>query len=297
MRYMLPLQYFEAVAETGSIRAAAERLAITASALNRRILSIEQELGVELFERHSTGVKLNLAGELFIQHIRSQKADLERFRSRVADLKGMRLGHVRIGATRSVTRYFLPREIRRYREAFPGVTFEVESLRRAEAEDALANQKVDLVILLDPLRLAEFHSLVLVPQPLRCVLRRDHPLAGRKTVGLMECLEFDLLLSPRGEGIREKLESATAAKGLQLSPSIESNDSALLEGLAIEGGGIAFSIEVGIAPEDEGSSFVSIPLKDRDVPSPFLFVGQRRGRTLPVSAAKFVEELRKSLDQ
>ena len=81
MRHTLPLIYFEAVAKSGSIRAAAEELAITASALNRRIISMEEELGVELFERHANGVRLNIAGEVFIQHARRQLADLERVRS------------------------------------------------------------------------------------------------------------------------------------------------------------------------------------------------------------------------
>ncbi len=293
---MLPLHYFEAVAETGSIRAAAERLSITSSALNRRILSIEEEVGVELFDRHSTGVKLNLAGEFFVQHIRAQKADLERFRSRVADLKGIRLGHIRIAATRSVTRYFLPREIRKYRETFPGVTFEVLSLKRGDAEIALADQRVDLIVLVDPLRIAEFQRLVLEPQPIHCVMNRKHPLAGKKNIGLMDCLQHDLLLSPRGEGIREKLESATSMKGLDLSPAVESNDSALLETLAREGAGIAFSIPAGLPRTEAESDLVSTQLRFMDVSSPFIFVGQRRDRTLPVAAGKFVEELRKSLE-
>ena len=253
---------------------------------------MEEELGVELFERLSSGVRLNIAGELFVQHIRTQKADLERVRSRIADLQGIRLGHVRIAATRSLTRYFLPRHIGAYRDHYPGVTFEINSLRRREAEEALANQDVDIILLLEPVRVAEFQSLILQPQPLCCLLSRDHPLAKRKSIGLMEVLQHNLLLSPRGEAIREKLESATSAKGLQLSPTVESNDSALLENMAINGNGIAFSIEVGVAPHDETSSFVTVPLNPNDVTAPFLFVGQRRDRTLPVAVGKFVEDLR-----
>ena len=130
MRHMLPLKYLDAVVRSGSIRSAAIDLAITPSALNRRILSIEEELGVELFERHALGMRLNSAGEMFVQHIRSQMADLERVKSRIADLSGLRLGHVRIAATRETTRYFLPREIEKYRREFPGVTFNVEGMDR-----------------------------------------------------------------------------------------------------------------------------------------------------------------------
>ncbi|MEM7300417.1 MAG: LysR family transcriptional regulator [Pseudomonadota bacterium] len=296
MRHTLPLKYIDAVARTRSIRAAAEQLSITASALNRRILAMEEELGVELFERHSSGVRMNAAGEIFVQHVRTQMADLERVRSRIADLKGVRLGHVRIAATRTVTRYFLPREIQKYRAEFPGVTFDVRSMHRRDAEEALATNEVDIAVVLEPVRMAEFQSLLLIQQPLHCVISGDHPLAKRQSVGLMEVLQHDLLLSPRGEGIREKLEGATSAKGLKLVPAVESNDSSFLEALAREGGGIAFSIPVGIDGQASDGSLVHIPLNARDAVSPFLFVGQERQRALPVAVGKFVEELKKVLE-
>ncbi len=296
MRHMLPLKYIDAVAKTRSIRAAADQLYITASALNRRILAMEEELGVDLFERHSTGVRLNLAGEVFVQHIRRQMADLDRVKSRLSDLTGVRSGHVRIAATRALTRYFLPREIQKYRKEHPGVSFEVTSMYRAEAEEALAQLEVDIAIVLDPVRMAEFQSLILAPQPIHCLMHPKHQLAKRKSIGLMELLEHDLLLSPRGEAIREKLESVTSIKGLKLTPAVESNDSAFLESLAREGGGVAVSVPAGIATSTDLAPFVSVPLKKQDIASSFMFVGQQRHRTLPVAAGKFVEELRKVLE-
>ena len=94
MRFMTSLRFIDAVAKEKSIRKAAEKLAITSTALNRRILQIEDEIGQPLFERLASGVRLNTAGELFVQHIRAQQADLARVQSQLADLSGMRRGHV-----------------------------------------------------------------------------------------------------------------------------------------------------------------------------------------------------------
>ena len=96
MRHLLPFRYIDAIARAGSIRKAAETLAITPSALNRRLLAVEDELGVELFERMSNGVVLNVAGEILLEHIRNQISDMERVKSRIADLSGERRGSVSI---------------------------------------------------------------------------------------------------------------------------------------------------------------------------------------------------------
>ena len=55
MKHLLPLKYIDAVADAGSIRQAAERLAITSTALNRRVIAMEEELGVPIFERLPRG--------------------------------------------------------------------------------------------------------------------------------------------------------------------------------------------------------------------------------------------------
>jgi len=98
MRFMTSLKFIDVVAREGSIRKAADKLAITSTALNRRILQIEDEIGQPLFERLPGGVRLNTAGEIFVQHIRSQFADLARVQSQIADLSGIRRGHVQIAS-------------------------------------------------------------------------------------------------------------------------------------------------------------------------------------------------------
>ncbi len=81
MRYLASIRYIDAVVKAGSIRAAADTLAITSTALNRRILAMEEELGVPIFERLPHGVRLSAAGEIYIHHIRNQLSDMERVRS------------------------------------------------------------------------------------------------------------------------------------------------------------------------------------------------------------------------
>ena len=118
MRALITLKFVETVARTGSIRRAAEQLAITSTALNRRILALEEELGYPLFERLPSGVRLNTAGEVFVDFIRRQSSDFERVKSQLADLAGVRRGHINISATPEALKSFLPEQIAQYRK-FP----------------------------------------------------------------------------------------------------------------------------------------------------------------------------------
>jgi len=296
MRHMLALKYIDAVAKAGSIRSAADMLSITPSALNRRILTVEEELGIEIFERHSLGVRLNSAGELFIQHIRSQMADLERVRSRIADLSGVRLGHVRIATTNFIGSVLLPKLIHRYRTEFPGVTFSLSTHKRNEVERQLLNLDADIVVVFQPMRLADVHTLMHVQQELHCLVSSTHPLANRKELRLVDCLEHPSLLPPRGDGVREMIEAACVKKGLNCNPAVESDNAATLTELARQGAGITFNFPLATVDEREAQDLVRIPFYPNEVEPGFLFVGQLHKRVLPVATAKFVEEMRKEIE-
>lgn len=297
LRHLLSLKYIDAVARTRSIRAAAKSVSITPSALNRRILAIEQELGVKLFERTSKGVSLNSAGELFVQHIRTQSADLERVRSRIADLKGIRLGHIRIATTPEFSESLLPIEIQKYRTKYPGVTFEILIADRIKVEEALTSQISDLAIILEPNNTGVLHEIMNYGQQIHVVVSSDHVLAMRKSIHLIECLEYDLLLPMRGNGIREVLETASTKKRVRINPAIESNDFHLIQQIVSQGNGIGFTAPMAFNSDTKREKICYIPLDLKDVPLVKLFIGQLRFRTLPVATAKFVERFRLVIEE
>lgn len=159
MHQRTPLQFIDAVVRAGLIRKAAEGLALTSTALNRRVPALEDELGVPIFERLPRGVRLSTAGELLIHHLGSQAADLEKLRGQIADLAEERRGHVAIACSQAFLPFFLPEEIGVYRRTHPGVTFSVRVRDRAAAEAALVDHDADLALIFEPVRLSEVQIL------------------------------------------------------------------------------------------------------------------------------------------
>ena len=170
MRFMTSLRFIDAVAREKSIRKAAEKLAITSTALNRRILQIEDEIGQPLFERLASGVRLNTAGELFVHHIRAQQADLARVQSQLADLSGMRRGHVRVTSGAETLRHFLPEVIARYRSEYSAVTFDITRQHGEAAEATLASLETDLALIFEPIHRSDFQTIATTRQAVYCCM-------------------------------------------------------------------------------------------------------------------------------
>ena len=296
MKHLITLFYIDAVARVGSIRKAAETLSITSTALNRRILAFEEELGVAIFERLPRGVRLSTAGEILIHHIRSQLSDLERVRSQIADLSGMRRGHVSIACSQALLPYFLPEQISLYRGEHPAVTFSVHLRDRAAAEQALADHTADLALVFEPVRMSEFETLLTVRQPVHAVMSPAHPLAEKPSVRLRQCLGFPVALPTAPYGVRHLLEAAVRRTSLSLVPAVESDSFEFLRHHALAEGIVTFQIPIGL-PAGADSRAVSRPVDARDVPPGLLYLGQLRSRALPVAAARFAQQMQNALVQ
>ena len=294
MKHLRFLHYFDAVARAGSIRKAAEQLNVTSSAVNRRIMDLEEELETPLFERRPRGVRLTTAGELFVHYVREQTADLDRVRSQIEDLKGMRRGTVRISASQALALEFLPREVAAYRARFPYVHFDVRVHDHIRAMESLANYDVDLVLVFRPPYIANFRPLMMFEQRLVAVMPADHPLAAKKVIRLRDCAPYPVALAEQGIGGRQLLDEALGRSNFRFDIVAQSNSFEFLRHLVMRDNVVSFQIEIGAA-SDEGRGIVTREIDERDAPRGDLVLGQLRGRNLPVASAKFAEQLSQSL--
>ena len=290
MKHLQTFRLIEAVARAGSMRRAAEDMNITASALNRRINRFEDEFGAALFERIPGGVRLNPAGELVLHHYRGTLSDLSRVQGQVADLSGERRGHISIACSQALLPYFLPREIARYRAEHPGVTFSVNVRDRSQAEQELASYSSDLALVFEPIYLVDFEVLHVIPQAVNVVMRADHPLARKAELRLRDCLDTPHVAPSVQYGVRHLLDFAARRGTRRVAPVIETESFDLIRHYVLHEGVIGFQIPIGLKRPDDGSLLFR-PISERDLPTGNLILGQMRGRTLPVSSARFAMQL------
>ncbi|RYY83910.1 MAG: LysR family transcriptional regulator [Comamonadaceae bacterium] len=286
MQHLRFLQYVDAVARCGSIRGAADTLHVAASAVNRRIQDLEQELGTPIFERLPRGVRLTAAGELFIGYARRRSADLDHVRSQIEDLHGVRRGQVTLAASQALAPAFLPRAILEFQDSHAGVTFDVKVLDRERAVQAVSEFEADLALVFNPPDLRGLRVLAQARQRTCAIVAPDHPLAGRTSVRLKDCLQYPLALPDSSLSGRSVLDDLFERSSARPQAPLVSNSYELMRGFAREAGGISFQIEIG-AGATAGS--VAVPIDERNLPAGRLVLVALRERVLPVAAASFAE--------
>jgi DNA-binding transcriptional LysR family regulator len=293
MKHLKTLECIREVARSRSIRRSAERLAITPSALTRKIQDFELELGTIIFERLPQGMRLNPAGELLLRHIRDQLSDFDRIRSQIADLTGIRRGHVSIACSQAFAHSLIPNEIEAYRAQHPLVSFTVLVRDHVYAVEAVASFEADVALVLQPPLVPEFQSLLVIHQPLCALMSVDHPLAKSDTVRLRDCLRFPVAMPGPSLAIRHLLQGAMVRASLPANIAVESDSFEVLRSYAGREQVISFQIRAGIP--QESSNLIAREIDRRDMPLAQLVLGQLRGRALSVAASKLVDQISSSL--
>ncbi len=283
------LVYVSAVVRYGSIRKAAESLHMSSSALNRRILDLEDEIGTALFERLPRGVRLTSAGELYINYARRVLAETELVGSQIERLRGLVRGRVKIAATESVAGHLLPEAVSRFQDDHPGVYFEITIVPAGLLLEKLKSDAVDLILTHEQINRNEGTVLASIAQRYCAMVSQSHPLADRSSLRLQDCLAYPLALADETMAGRELLNQVLHKASFQLEPMLVSNSIEVMRAFAKRNNGICFQFEVGVLGDDH--DMVAIPLVDPPLKQAKLHLFMRRGRALPVAVAVFSEQL------
>lgn len=140
------LRAFVAVAETGSFTEAARRMHLTQSAISMVIRQLEDELMLPLFDRHGRGTSTTEAGTELLPLVRRILRDLELVAVGAADIRTLRRGVLRIGATQMLACTFIPPLVREFEKRFPHVEVQLLDTTVDELVTLVRRGEVDLGI-------------------------------------------------------------------------------------------------------------------------------------------------------
>jgi DNA-binding transcriptional LysR family regulator len=289
------LQYLDEVSRMGSIRKAAARLNVAASAINRQILALENELGAPIFERMPRRLRLTSTGEVLIAHVRETLKGHQRVEAQIEALKGLARGEVTIATMNGLAAGPLPRFLSSILDRHPRVHVRVRVLPLDQMSNAVLTGEADLALTYNPppspgLRTVASHDLAL-----GAVVSPKHPLTKRRALRLADCAEFPLAIADYSMTIRPALDLAFTRANIPLHPTIETNSIEFMKKIARSGQAITFLNPVDIAEDVEAGEIRHLPLDEliRHPISLKLLVRARGG--LDAFPSVVVEEMRNAM--
>lgn len=195
---MRELRVFVAVLEHRSFRKAAAALHVTQPAVTKAIASLEEMLGVKLFDRSANGVEPTVHGESFAPHATAIFGELRSAAQALAVVSSGAKGTLRIGTVPMPAAGFLAMAIKRLIDAHPGVFVSVVEGRELDLAERLRKREIDLAIVRVALFDAgdDLRTDMLFEESLCVLAGRNHPLAARHRVTWKELLNHAWVLPP-----------------------------------------------------------------------------------------------------
>jgi DNA-binding transcriptional LysR family regulator len=240
MATLREFEYLVAVAETGTVTAAAARLHVTQSALSQGLIALEKDFGSPLLHRDSRGVVLTAAGRAALPEARLALVAASRARRIARSVTGLDAGSVRVACAPSVTIGLLPAVLRRWHRLHPNIEVELEVHSSPHtAIEAVLSGQVDLVVGAGPRTVAGIEGRVLGTEELVVALSADDPAAGMTLTDLEPFAERRWVLFPAGHPVDQQLSSLAGAAGFTPRVAVRLNEIAAVVALAAAGLGPA----------------------------------------------------------
>ncbi|EXS71229.1 LysR family transcriptional regulator [Sphingobium sp. Ant17] len=289
--------YFDEVARRGALRRAADVLHIAPSAVDRQIIQLEEELGTKLFERTPSGMRMTAAGELLIDGVRRWRRDLQRIRSEIDNLVGLRRGSVAIGLVEGATE-FMASAVSAFQQHYPAIQFKMEVFGAQGVIDHVLSGEIDVGVTFNPPDNPTIRLDRTMIYRLGLIVKPGHPLADRKEVTLSECVSFPLIVPSENLSLRRVLDLAWSRHvGGTPRAAAEVNSIGLIKSLTMRGMGIGWLTAFDAISEIEEGSLIFIPLSHERVELSTLSIVSAAGRTLSVPASLLIQHLAQTMEE
>ncbi|TAM11412.1 MAG: LysR family transcriptional regulator [Nevskiaceae bacterium] len=282
------LAVFHAVAELGSVSAAARVMHISQPAVSRELKALEDRLSVRLFERRPRGMRLTEAGAL-LEDFATRIFTLERgAESAVRDFLGVRTGSLEIGASHTLGTYLLPRWIAVFARRYPDIHVALDVENTAAVARGVREYRYAFGFIEGPAPEDGLEVVTLAEDEVVPVVAGSDALAQRPPETAQALADVPVLLREEGSGTRLVLERNFHKRGLQLRCVGQINSAEALLRAVEAGAGVAWLSRVGVAEQLASGRLVQLPAHGLHVRRQLRLV-RLRERYLSPAADAFVK--------
>ena len=288
------LRAFCHAARLGSISRAAEQVMSSQPAVSLQVRTLEEELGVLLFERRGPRIALTRVGESLYQLAMPLVEGMDRLPDTFAEqYHGVVSDVLRIGAGQTSASYLLPRYLKRFREQYPGIQIEVRTGTGQQRLAWLRAYELDLIVAaMDiPPSDVEFHP-IFDSDPV-LITSVDHPLAGRDSLAIEEVAPYPFVGHASTQYVRQVAEVVLRLHGVAPDVVVEVDGWSVITNYVAAGIGISFVPDLCLTEHDP---LWKISLKSY-IPQRRYGAITRRDRLMTLAASRFLRIMASDLPE
>lgn len=285
------VEYFLAIVESGSFSAAAVEQNISQSSLSKRIIAMEEELGVVLFDRSTRKVSLTDAGLTFLDHARTLDTI---YQTMLNDINGYKSDTktLRVATIPVLTQYGITTRIGIFRDQYPEIKLSIHELDGLNILPALAKRRFDLAFVrhnyIDP---EMYNSLEVCPDKLLVVVSMKHRHAGKPYLAIQDLKGDNFIVFDNVTMLNKLVLDECHKAGFEPTIFYSSHRKVSVIGLVEANIGIAL-IPEKIYEYHKNPEVTAIPLQE-EITSNIMLV-HLKNRKLPPASSQFLDYMKES---
>jgi DNA-binding transcriptional LysR family regulator len=282
------LQLLEAIVRLGSFTRAAEELFLTQPTVSMQIKKLAEAIGTPLFRQVGRSVEPTAAGREVHAACRDILATLSNLEIKLADLKGLKRGRLRLGVL-TTAKYVAPEILGAFCREYPGIDVALNVTNREHIIDRLTSHDDDLYVMGQPRESDDqITSIPFAPNPLVMVASVEHPLAKERGIPIERLAGENLILREPGSGIRDAVLRVFAAAGQQPRVRMQLGSNEAIKRAIVGGLGIGVLSLHSLTLESEGGRLALLDVRGFPIQRRWHLV-YWRGRELSLVARTFLD--------
>lgn len=285
------LRYLVALAQEGNFSRAAERCAVSQPTLSVAIAKLEDELGVQLFERGKGFVSTSPLGERVVEQARIALHEAEKVRQLASAARDQLAGALRLGVIHTVGPYLLPHLIPTLKSLAPGMPLAIEENMTSNLAEMLRHNAIDAALVALPFAVSDVVVRPLYDESFVVVVPREHAWAHRESMTPEDVVGEEVLLLKAGNCFRDQVLGAcpqlsSAESDIRLGHSIGTIRCMVASGL-----GVSVLPESALSHPYGSDLIATIPFT-APVPSRRIAVAWRTGFVRPKAIDALIRAVR-----
>ena len=285
------LRTFKTVADLSSFSLAAQRLKLSQPSISYQVKELEEALGLPLLDRLGKRVALTEAGTMLYAYARRMLDTLDEAAIAVEEMRGMRRGTLRVGASTTVGIYLLPAALGAFKKMHPGLVISLEIGTRARVQEQVLNNELDLAVVGPALKDPDLAIVPFLTDELVVVAPAGHPMARRRGLGLKDLEAQPFVMREAASGSRWSLEKAARKAGAKLTVAMELGSNGAIKHAVESGLGLAVISRYACALEVSSGRLVELDVKGFPIRRDWHIVHLRK-RRMPLSVKEFIAFLK-----